>query len=162
MIDSILNSIKKPLGIEAEYDAFDDEIVMHINTVFSVLHNIGASPPTVFMISGPAETWGDFLADRKQVMMVKTYMYLKVKLLFDPPATSFALDAITKQITELEWRLSIMELYFNADRIDTPEENAQLKALEEKVAKVEASVDEVDEDVDDVPDLILLFDNKLV
>lgn len=118
MTDSILNSIKKLLGFEPDYTAFDTDIQIHINTVFSVLHNIGASPVEGFFITGPEETWSDFLEERMHVEMVKTYMYLRVRLLFDPPATSFALDAFKKQIDEFEWRLNTLELSFNPSAYD--------------------------------------------
>lgn len=111
--DSILTSIKKLLGIGATDESFDTDILIHINTVFSVLHNIGAAPPAGFFITGPDEKWSDFLADRANVQMVKTYMYLKVRIVFDPPATSFALTAMEKMAAELEWRLNTMELTFN-------------------------------------------------
>jgi len=110
---SILNSMKKLLGIDAEYDVFDQDIMIHINTVFSVLQNIGATPPAGFMILGQEETWENFLEDRKSVEMVKTYMYLRVRLIFDPPTSTAAMDAFKKTADELEWRLNTMELVFN-------------------------------------------------
>lgn len=113
--DSILNSIKKLLGLEADYKVFDTDIMMHINTVFSVLYNIGASPKDGFMISSEEQTWSMFLKNTMHAEMVKSYMYLRVKMLFDPPATSFVIDSMQKQIAEFEWRLNTMELQFNPD-----------------------------------------------
>lgn len=112
---SILNSIKKLLGIDPEYDVYDDEITIHINSVFSILHQIGASPTEGFMLVTGDEVWSQFLQNAQHVQMVKTYVYLRVRLIFDPPATAFALTAFEKQASELEWRLSIMELEFNPD-----------------------------------------------
>lgn len=113
MDDSILNTIKKLLGIDAEYNAFDIDIQMHINSVFSVMHQIGAAPPSGFWIQDATTKWSDFIEGRQHVEMVKSYMYFKVRLMFDPPATSFAIDAIKSQIADLEWRLNIMEFTFN-------------------------------------------------
>lgn len=110
--ESILDSTKKALGLDKDYDVFDDTIVMHINTVFSMLHQIGASPRTGFTIIGDTEKWSDFIVDVKNVDLVKSYMYLRVRLLFDPPTTSFAIDAMKAQLDMLEWRLSIMEQSF--------------------------------------------------
>lgn len=111
--DSILNSIKKMLGFEPDYTVFDQDITIHINTVFSVLYQIGASPPEGFYINTAEATWNDFIKDVMAAQMVKTYVYLKVRLLFDPPATSFALDSTSKQAAELEYRLHMMEIEFN-------------------------------------------------
>lgn len=113
MDDSILNSIKKLLGFEADYDAFDTDIQLHINTVFSILHQIGASPIEGFVITGPDEKWADFIGNRMHVEMVKTYVYQKVRLAFDPPSTSFSIAALKDQISELEFRLNCLELEFN-------------------------------------------------
>lgn len=115
MTDSILNSIKKLLGFEPEYTAFDTDITIHINSAFSVLHSLGACPPDGFMITGAEETWTSFLEDTQHVFMVKSYVYLKVRLIFDPPATSFAIAAYQKQIDEFEWRLNSLELEFNPE-----------------------------------------------
>lgn len=121
MEESILRSIKKLLGIGADYTAFDQDVMMHINSVFAVMHQIGASPPDGFVITGNDETWSDFLADRKHLELVRSYMYLQVKVLFDPPTTSFALDSINRVGKEYEWRLSILENAFtNGNGGSTP------------------------------------------
>ena len=108
MEPSILKSIKKVLGIGADYTAFDVDILMHVNTVFSTLHQLGIGPPEGFMVENEHALWSTFLEDDPRLNSVKTYMYLKVRLLFDPPATSFAIEAMEKQIQELEWRLSVV------------------------------------------------------
>lgn len=106
-MDSILTSIKKLLGIEETYEHFDQDIVMHINTAIMGLTQLGVGPATGFTISNKDKTWKDFIGDSILLEGVKTYIYLKVRLIFDPPATSFVVDAINRQIQELEWRLNI-------------------------------------------------------
>ena len=104
-MDSILTSIKKLLGITEEYDHFDPDIIMHINTALSTLTQLGVGPSEGFMIEDKTATWSDFISDKKEVISVKTYVYLKVKLLFDPPQSSFVIEAIKNQLSELEWRI---------------------------------------------------------
>lgn len=107
MADSILDSVKQVLGVEEDYTAFDIDILMHINTAFATLNQIGIGPDAGFMIEDASATWDQFLGDDPRLNSVKTYIYLKVRLIFDPPATSFVINAIEKQIEELEWRLSV-------------------------------------------------------
>lgn len=104
---SILDSTKKAIGIEPSATDFDTDIIMHINTVFFILQQLGLGPSTGFNIEDKTTTWGDYLGEKTTFGAVKSLMYLRVRLLFDPPATSFALNAIDKQIQELEWRLNI-------------------------------------------------------
>lgn len=106
MTESILISIKKLLGITNEYTHFDADIVMHINTVFATLHQLAVGPEDVFLITGPDETWDQFIQDKDELNMVKTYIYLKVRLLFDPPTNSAAIEAMKAQAAEYEWRLN--------------------------------------------------------
>lgn len=110
---SILDSIKKLLGLESDYTQFDVDIIMHINSVFSLLHQIGASPYEGVSIQDSSATWGMYIGDVSNIAFVKSYMYLKVRSLFDPPTLSFTLTAMLDQIKEMEWRLSIMEIKFN-------------------------------------------------
>lgn len=107
MNDSILTSIKKLLGITEDYSQFDADIIMHINSVFSTLMQIGIGPKSGFSITGEQETWNDFIGDNKKQQSVISYVYLKVRLLFDPPSSSVLVSAINEQIKEFEWRLSI-------------------------------------------------------
>jgi hypothetical protein len=105
---SILKSTKKILGIEADYTAFDLDVITHINSAFSTLTQLGIGPINGFMIEDDTATWGDFLGTSDlQLNNVKTYVYLKVRLVFDPPQTSFHLQAIKDQIQELEWRINV-------------------------------------------------------
>lgn len=104
---SILDSIKKLLGMEADYTAFDTDILIHINSTFSTLHQLGVGPKTAFSIESKADTWGSFIQDENKLNAVKTYVYIRVRLLFDPPETSHAREAFYKQAQELEWRLNV-------------------------------------------------------
>ena len=106
-MDSILTAIKKLLGIDEEYTQFDNDIIMHINTVFLNLTQLGVGPEEGFLIEDDAATWDDFIGDSNQLQAVKTYVYLKVKLLFDPPLSSSVIESINRIISELEWRLNV-------------------------------------------------------
>lgn len=106
-MDSILTSIKKLLGITEEYEHFDQDIIMHINSVFMILTQMGVGPEDGFTISNSTTTWSEFTNDDKKIEAVKTYVYLKVRLLFDPPASSSVMDAMNRSISEFEWRLNI-------------------------------------------------------
>ena len=107
MSDSILNTTKKLVGISENYEAFDIDIMTHINTVFTTLQQLGIGPVEGFMIEDATINWDAFLGDDPRLNSVKTYMVLRVRMLFDPP-TSFHLHAsIKEEIAELEWRLSV-------------------------------------------------------
>ena len=106
-MESILTSIKKLLGITEEYEHFDADIIMHINSVFLNLTQIGVGPEEGFFIEDETAEWVDFIEDAIQLQAVKSYIYLKVKLLFDPPLSSAVEKAINEQIDELEWRLNV-------------------------------------------------------
>lgn len=106
-MNSILVSIKKLLGISQEYTHFDSDIIMHINSVFSILTQLGVGPSIGFSISGASDVWTDFIGDSNKIEAVKSYMYLKVKLLFDPPSSSAAVESANKLANEFEWRLNV-------------------------------------------------------
>jgi hypothetical protein len=107
-MESILTSIKKLLGITEEYGHFDTDIIIHINSVFSDLTQLGVGPSEGFNIGDKNNLWREFIPvdNAKLFNNVKTYMYLRVKLLFDPPPSSFVLTSMEKQIEKLEWRLN--------------------------------------------------------
>lgn len=106
--DSILTSIKKMLGISSDNTDFDTDIVIHINTVFGILNELGVGPSSGYMITSANDTWADYgISEDNNLNSVKSYMYLKVKMLFDPPITSAIQNANTQLINELEWRLNI-------------------------------------------------------
>lgn len=107
MENSILLSTKKTLGIPADYDVFDLDIITHINTALSTLTQLGVGPSNGFMVEDDTPEWSDFLGDDLQYNAVKTYVYLKVRQLFDPPTTSYLISAFNDQIRELEWRLNV-------------------------------------------------------
>lgn len=106
--NSILANTKKLLGIEDDYTAFDVDILTHINSVFSTLTQLGIGPESGFRIDDSSVEWSSFISEDKPYLNnVKSYMYLRVRILFDPPTTSFALDAMKEQVKEFEWRLSL-------------------------------------------------------
>jgi hypothetical protein len=107
-MESILTSIKKLLGIEEDYEQFDPDIIMHINTVFALLKRMGVGPSKGFLIQDKTAAWNSFMGEDPDAILesVKTYIYLKVKLIFDPPASSAVMEAIKENIKELEWSLN--------------------------------------------------------
>ena len=105
MNESILTSIKLLLGIPEEYECFDQQLVMHINSVFMILTQLGVGPPEGFVISDKTKSWSDFLPDETKLQATKTYMQIKVKSLFDPPMSSAVLEAMKQLAAECEWRL---------------------------------------------------------
>ena len=107
MEQSILTSTKKVLGIAADYTAFDLDIITHINTAFSTLTQLGVGPVAGFAIEDDTAVWADFYVDDIQYNAVKSYVFLRVRMLFDPPQTSYLITAMEKQIQELEWRLNV-------------------------------------------------------
>jgi hypothetical protein len=106
-MSSILNDTKKILQLADDYTAFDLDVLTHINTAFTTLNQLGIGPAEGFMIEDASAQWEDFLGGDPRLNSVKTYLYLKVRLVFDPPATSFHIAALEKQIEELEWRLNV-------------------------------------------------------
>lgn len=107
--DSILLSIKKLLGLVEDDQAFDADIIIHINSVFMILQQLGVGPADGFKIESQEETWDQFIQDDKLLEDVKTYIYLKVRLIFDPPLNSSIQGSIERTISELEFRLNIKE-----------------------------------------------------
>lgn len=105
-MESILTSIKKLLGITEEYDHFDTDIIIHINSTFMTLNQLGVGPEEGFSINSNEQTWTDFLGDSKKLEAAKTYVYLSVKMLFDPPTSSAVIEAMNRRIQEYEWRLT--------------------------------------------------------
>ena len=116
-MDSILQSIKKLLGVGEDYEIFDADIIMHINTVFAILAQLGAGPPDGFSITDDSAVWADYSTNGSFNEAVKTYIYLKVKLIFDPPLSAAAVETIKELIKELEWRLNV--------EFDTPKPTAK-------------------------------------
>lgn len=116
-MESILTSIKKMLGIAKDYEHFDPDIIMHINSVFMTLTQLGVGPSEGFHIEDDEVNWTDFIPDVNRLQAVKTYMYLKVRLLFDPSSLGSAtLAAYERQIKEYEWRLNVAVEYEEANK----------------------------------------------
>jgi len=106
MEPSILKGTKKMLGVSDIYTAFDTDIIIQINSVFSVLQQLGIGPVAGFFIEDSSEEWEDYIGEDQGLNMIRTYLYLKVRMLFDPPTTSYMIKAMEKQIEEHEWRIS--------------------------------------------------------
>ena len=108
MEESIFESIKALLGPDASYDVFDQDILIHINTAIATLTQLGVGPCGGFVVTGPDETWEEFIGtDKTELNMVRTYIYMKVKIAFDPPTNSSVLTAYQEACREFEWRLNV-------------------------------------------------------
>lgn len=107
MEESILLTIKKMIGPSIDYPAFETDLIVHINTALMVLNQIGIGPVEGFQITGEDETWHDLIGDAKNLDAVKTYIYLRVRMAFDPPSTGAMTDAFKEMIKEYEWRLNV-------------------------------------------------------
>lgn len=104
-MDSILTSIKKLLGIAEDYDEFDADIIMHINSVLATLHQLGVGPEEGFEITDATATWNDFITGKNLINFVKMYVYYKVRLAFDPPTSGTHIEAMKNLMTEQEFRI---------------------------------------------------------
>lgn len=107
MNDSILTSVKKEVGITEEYANFDQDIIDAINTVFADLYQLGVGPSEPFSIQNDKAKWKDFFGDRKDLNSVRSYMYLRVRLIFNPPQQAFVLASMERQIEKFEFRLNL-------------------------------------------------------
>ena len=108
MDDSILQSTKKYLGIDTGCDAFDQDVMLHINSVFSILYQIGVDSAKHARVEDVSTKWSDFFAEDEDLLrLIKDYVYLRVRIIFDPPTSSFVLEALNKQVSEFEWRIHI-------------------------------------------------------
>lgn len=106
MNESILTSVKKALGLDEDYTAFDPDLVLFINGVLADLHQLGIGPLEGFELTGPDEEWTEFLSNDMTMNNVKTYVYLRAKLQFDPPDSGYAINSFQEQINKAEWRIS--------------------------------------------------------
>lgn len=125
MTTSILTSTKKMVGLAEDDESFDLDIITHINSVFSTLNQLGIGPDAGFMIEDKTALWSEFTdMEDPRYNAVKSYVYLRVRLLFDPPQTSFGIEAQRQQVTELEWRLNVLregEKWTDPNPIPIPE-----------------------------------------
>lgn len=115
MDDSILATIKKMLGLDDSYDAFNTDIIVFINSAMMTLQQIGVGPLAGFTVTDMSQTWSEFLPSDIMLEGVKTYIYLSVKMAFDPPTSSFVMDAMKQQKEELEWRLREQAEFYPGD-----------------------------------------------
>lgn len=106
-LESILNSVKKMIGIDQDYTVFDVDIITHTNTAFSILHQLGVGPDEGFEVTDNTQTWTDFMGDDPRLNFVKSWVTLKVKMLFDPPQSSALIDSANRLLNELEWRINV-------------------------------------------------------
>lgn len=107
MSESILTSTKKVLGIDESYTVFDQDIILHLNSIFADLNQLGIGPPEGFFVVNEANEWSQFMGSELRLNAVKSYVYLRLRLLFDPPASSFVVASMEKQIEKAEWRINI-------------------------------------------------------
>lgn len=123
MSDSILKGTKKILGLAEDYDAFDLDVITHINSAFSTLAQLGVGPAEGFVLEDDTTKWVELLGSDPRLNVVKSYVYLRVRLLFDPPSTSFAIASFKEQIQEMEWRLQVT---VDPYPVELPSENSNL------------------------------------
>lgn len=159
MSDSILNDTKKVLSIGADDTAFDVDIVMHINSTFTILSQLGVGPANGFMIEDAAAQWVDYLHDDLMLNSVKSYIYLRVRLLFDPPATSHLVAAIKEQIAEIEWRLNV-EMEGRVPLANVPP--VVIVPTPNVIDTVEEVKEVIDEYISENPSLSLIYQNSKV
>ena len=108
MTDSIFESVKKVLGLLGDDSSFDEDILLHINSVVSTLRQLGLSIPADFYVRDDVQTWQDLLGEFRDLDLVKSYMAMKVRLMFDPPSSSFGLKSMEEMAKEYEWRINVL------------------------------------------------------
>ena len=108
MTDSIFESVKKVLGLLGDDSSFDQDILLHINSVVSTLRQLGLSIPADFYVRDDVQTWSDLLGEFRDLDLVKSYMTMKVRLMFDPPSSSFGLKSMEEMVKEYEWRINVL------------------------------------------------------
>ena len=108
MANSIFKSVKKVVGLLGDDGSFDEDILLHINSVVSTLRQLGLSIPAEFHVEDDVQTWRDLLGEFRDLDLVKSYMTMKVRLMFDPPSSSFGLASMTEMVKELEWRINVL------------------------------------------------------
>ena len=108
MTDNIFGSVKKVVGLLGDDGSFDEDILLHINSVVSTLRQLGLSIPADFYVRDDVQTWRDLLGEFRDLDLVKSYMAMKVRLMFDPPSSSFGLASMTEMVKELEWRINVL------------------------------------------------------
>lgn len=104
---TILEDIRHAIGLGDEHTFFDSDLILHVNSTFDIIHQLGAGPIDGFVIEDGSETWDDYFAGYKTIEFIKTYMYISVKLVFDPPQNSFLVKALEDKQKEYEWRINV-------------------------------------------------------
>lgn len=161
-MESILTSIKKMLGITEEYEHFDQDIIMHINTVFMILNQLGVGPSEGFSIQDSSAIWSDFVKSATNIEAVKSYMYLKVRLLFDPPLSSAVIESIKNQINELEWRLNVSVDTYAQSNSSAGSNNSTIDIsnlatkddINNVITKIDESFTKIDNEIDTIDKLV--------
>ena len=108
MTDSIFSSVKKVVGLLGDDGSFDEDILLHINSVVSTLRQLGLSIPADFYVRDDVQTWQNLLGEFRDLDLVKSYMAMKVRLMFDPPSSSFGLKSMEEMAKEYEWRINVL------------------------------------------------------
>ena len=108
MADSVFSSVKKVVGLLGDDGSFDEDILLHINSVVSTLRQLGLSIPSDFYVRDDVQTWRDLLGEFRDLDLVKSYMTMKVRLMFDPPSSSFGLKSMEEMVKEYEWRINVL------------------------------------------------------
>lgn len=126
MCDSILQTIKKLIGVDEIYNVFDMDLTIAINSSFMILNQLGIGPDKPFSIKGSSETWKDFFGDEEIFELAKSYIYLRAKLLFDPPSSGVLHEAIEREISEFEWRMHVQADYNNSKKDSQTDDGSQV------------------------------------
>lgn len=152
-MDSILVSIKKMLGISEDVKIFDADIIIHINSVFMILNQLGVGPSKGFSITDATSTWSEFIPNESSIEAVKSYVYLKVRLLFDPPTSSAAIESYNKMITEFEWRINVMVETGEIVSTETEDLKNRVTNLENKMDNQDKAIIDLEKRVSDHDEL---------
>lgn len=118
IFNSILETIKKLIGIDKDYDVYDIDLIVSINSSFMILNQLGIGPETPFSITDSSSTWKDFFGDEEIFALAKSYIYLRSKLLFDPPSSGVLHEAVERQISEFEWRMHVQADYNDSKKTE--------------------------------------------
>lgn len=108
MEESILKTIKQLVGCPDDFEQFDLDLTIHINSSFATLTHLGIGPKEGYRITGVDNVWSEFEDDPQKLSLIKDYVYIKTRLLFDPPTNGSLMDSLTEQLKEMEWRLYIL------------------------------------------------------
>ena len=152
-MDSILVSIKKMLGISEDVKIFDADIIIHINSVFMILNQLGVGPSKGFSITDATSTWSEFIPNESSIEAVKSYVYLKVRLLFDPPTSSAAIESYNKMIAEFEWRINVMVETGEIVSTETEDLKNRVANLENKMNNQDKAIIDLEKRVSDHDEL---------